>query len=58
MDRLLKKNDRKDDVNSAKSNQESGAAESSKDKQTKDSNSGTGEVPVKRDKSRRVQSCY
>ena len=41
------KNDRKDDVNSAKSNQESGAAESSKDKQTKDSNSGTGEVPVK-----------
>lgn len=41
------KNDRKDDVNSAKSGQESGAAESSKDKQTKDSNSDTGEVPVK-----------
>ena len=41
------KNDRKDDVNSAKSDQESGAAESSKDKQTKDSNSDTGEAPVK-----------
>ena len=41
------KSDQKDGVNSAKSNQESGAAESSKDKQTKDSNSGTGEVPVK-----------
>ena len=41
------KNDRKDDVNSAKSGQESGAAESSKDEQVKDSNSDTGEVPVK-----------
>ena len=41
------KNDRKDDVNSDKSDQESGAAESSKDKQTKDSNSDTGEAPVK-----------
>ena len=41
------KNDQKDDVNSAKSDQESGAAESSKDKQTKDSNSDTGEAPVK-----------
>lgn len=41
------KNDRKNDVNSAKSDQESGAAESSKDKQTKDSNSDTGEAPVK-----------
>jgi len=41
------KNDRKDDVNSAKSGQESGAAESSKDEQVKDSNSDTGEAPVK-----------
>ena len=41
------KNDRKDDVNSAKSDQESGAAESSKDEQVKDSNSDTGEAPVK-----------
>ena len=41
------KNDREDDVNSAKSDQESGAAESSKDEQVKDSNSDTGEVPVK-----------
>ena len=41
------KNDRKDDVNSAKSGQESGAAELSKDEQVKDSNSDTGEAPVK-----------
>ena len=41
------KNDREDDVNSAKSDQESGAAESSKDEQVKDSNSDTGEAPVK-----------
>ena len=41
------KNDRKDDVNSAKSGQESGAAELSKDEQVKDSNSNTGEAPVK-----------
>ena len=41
------KNDREDDVNSAKSDQESGAAESSKDEQVKDSNSNTGEAPVK-----------
>ena len=41
------KNDRKDDVNSAKSGQESGAAESSKDEQVKDSNSDTEETPVK-----------
>ena len=41
------KNDRKDDVNSAKSGQESGAAESSKDEQVKDSNSNTEETPVK-----------
>ena len=41
------KNDREDDVNSAKSGQESGAAESSKDEQVKDSNSDTGEAPVK-----------
>lgn len=38
------KNDRKDDVNSAKSGQESGAAELSKDEQVKDSNSNTGEA--------------
>ena len=41
------KNDREDDVNSAKSDQESGAAESSKDEQVKDSNSDTGEAPAK-----------
>ena len=41
------KNDRKDDVNSDKSGQESGAAESSKDEQVKDSNSDTEETPVK-----------
>ena len=41
------KNDRKDDVNSAKSGQESGTAELSKDEQVKDSNSNTGEAPVK-----------
>ena len=41
------KNDRRDDVNSAKSGQESGAAELSKDEQVKDSNSDTGEAPVK-----------
>ena len=41
------KNDRKDGANSTKGSQESGAAESSKDKQTKDSNSNAGEAQVK-----------
>ena len=41
------KNDRKDDVNSAKSGQESSTVEPGKDEKVKDSNSDTEETPVK-----------
>ena len=44
---VSEKNDRKDDANSTKDNQGAGAVEPGKDEKVKDSNSDTGEAPVK-----------